>query len=257
MLFNTTIFGPIHSRRLGTSLGVNLEPDNGKICSFDCIYCECGLNVDGRNDRNIPTLEEVSQALENKLVEYNSDASNPPIDTITFAGNGEPTLHPQFAAIIDMTLAMRDRYAPKAKVSVLTNAWQISRQSVAEALMKVDNNILKLDSAIASTVSLIDRPVNPHFDLDRHIDELARFRHNGIIQTMFLRGEVDGVVIDNTTEAEVSAWLSALRRIEPRMVQVYSIDRKTPYDTLVAVPKDELEAIAARVRAAGFDVYVA
>lgn len=251
MLFHSTIFGPVHSRRLGISLGINLLPDNGKICSFDCVYCECGLNADGRNDRAVPSREKVSHDLEEFIIKYKNE-NNPPIDSITFAGNGEPTLHKQFAEIIDDTLEIRDRLLPSAKVSVLSNAWQLRNKKVFDALFKVDNNILKLDSAIASSISAINRPVNPDFNIEQLIEHLAMFKHNCIIQTLFLRGET----CDNTTEQEISAWIEALKRIEPKEVQIYSLNRKTPYDTLRHVGIDELNAIAARVNAAGFKTHV-
>ncbi len=251
MLFHSTIFGPVHSRRLGVSLGINLLPDNGKICSFDCVYCECGLNADGMNDRVVPSREKVAHDLEQFISEYTA-ASKPQIDSITFAGNGEPTLHKQFAEIIDDTIEIRNRLAPYAKISVLSNAWQIENKKVFDALFKVDNNILKLDSAIPESIMAINRPVNPKVDIERLIDDLSKFKHNCIIQTLFLRGET----CDNTTETEISAWLKALQRIEPREVQIYSLNRKAPYESLQHVSKEELDAIAARVQQLGFKTHV-
>ena len=251
MLFHSTIFGPVHSRRLGVSLGVNLLPDNGKICSFDCVYCECGLNADGRDDRVVPAREKVAGDLEEFLAGYIA-SGKPAIDSITFAGNGEPTLHKQFAEIIDDTIAIRDRIVPAAKVSVLSNAWQLKNKSVFNALSKVDNNILKLDSAIPASITAINRPMNPNFDIDDLINHLAMFKHNCIIQTLFLRGET----CDNTTEEEINAWLDALKKISPKEVQIYSLNRKTPYDTLRHVGIDELNAIAARVQALGLRTHV-
>lgn len=251
MLFHSTIFGPIHSRRLGVSLGVNLEPDNGKICSFDCVYCECGLNEDGREDTKIPTRAEVKKALENKLVTY-IKGNEPTIDNITFAGNGEPTMHPDFNGIIDDTIELRNRYTPETKISVLSNAWHLSRKEVFIALRKVDNNILKLDSAITETVLKINRPVNPNFNLQEHIDNLSKFNGNCTIQTLFLRGNT----CDNTTPEEIKAWLDALKIIQPKMVQIYSLDRKTPYDTLQAVPLSELKSIEVKVRKLGLNTLV-
>lgn len=247
MLFHSTIFGPIHSRRLGTSLGVNLEPDNGKICSFDCVYCEAGLNKDGRDDKVIPTRQKVRDDLE-EFFRGNSE----PIDSITFAGNGEPTLHPEFAEIIDDTIRLRNRYAPQTQISVLTNAWQIKNPKVAMALRKVDNNILKLDSAIKSSVLAINRPNNPDFDLDAHIRDLAMFSGNCIIQTLFLTGNT----VDNTTDAEVSALLKAYAVIQPKSVQIYSLDRKTPFDTLRPVTREFLDGVAAKIRKLGIGVSV-
>lgn len=253
-LFGSIIFGPIHSRRLGVSLGVNLLPASGKVCSFDCIYCECGYNAE-RKGGKLPKPEEVIGALEERLKAMS--ATQNPLDVITFAGNGEPTLHPDFARIIDATIALRDRYYPEAKVSVLSNSTRIDRPDVFNALMKVDNNILKLDSVFQETVDLIDVPNQEKFTVDNLIENLKAFKGNLIIQTMFLRGEHNGKVVDNTIEREVAGWLEALREIAPKQVMVYSLDRPTPEQKLVKVPREELEKIADRARALGFDVSVA
>lgn len=253
-LFGSIIFGPIHSRRLGVSLGVNLLPASGKVCSFDCIYCECGYNAE-RKGGKLPKPEEVIGALEERLKAMS--AAQNPLDVITFAGNGEPTLHPDFARIIDATIALRDRYYPEAKVSVLSNSTRIDRPDVFNALMKVDNNILKLDSVFQETVDLIDVPNQEKFTVDNLIENLKAFKGNLIIQTMFLRGEHNGKVVDNTIEREVAGWLEALREIAPKQVMVYSLDRPTPEQKLVKVPREELEKIADRARALGFDVSVA
>ena len=197
VLFHSTVFGPIHSRRLGVSLGINLMPDDGKVCSFDCLYCEVGYNSQGKGTTGLPTRQEVNDALEGKLKEMNT--AGDPLDVITFSGNGEPTLHPDFPAIIDDTLRLRDEYYPTAKVSVLTNSTRISDPEVAEALKRVDNNILKLDSAIDTTMRLIDRPTSKEFTVEKVIDALCQFSGTGIIQTMILRGEHCGHKIDNTT----------------------------------------------------------
>jgi wyosine [tRNA(Phe)-imidazoG37] synthetase (radical SAM superfamily) len=206
MLFNETIFGPIHSRRLGASLGVNLLPVNAKICSFDCIYCECGFNFT-HEGAHIPTRSEVATLLEEKLKDLL--AKGEPLDVITFAGNGEPTLHRDFNTIIDDTIRLRDCYFPKAKVSVLSNATRIHKPKVREALLKVDNNILKLDSAISATAKLINQPNNPTFSIDETIEQLKAFNGKLIIQTLFFTGDYKGQHIDNTTEIEVAAWFSA------------------------------------------------
>lgn len=247
MLFHTTIFGPIRSRRLGNSLGVNLAPNNGKICSFDCIYCECGLNADGREDRVIPSRTEVREALGEFLKKSTEE-----IDSITFAGNGEPTVHPEFEEIINDTIVLRNRYAHTAKISVLTNAWQIGNPKVVRALKKVDNNILKLDSAIAETVKAINRPVDEKFDIDEHIKRLSQFCGTCIIQTLFLTGDN----IDNTTDAEVAALLKAYAIIQPRMVQIYSLDRKTPIEGLKHASNEFLNEVAAKVKKMGISVLV-
>lgn len=254
VLFTSTIFGPIHSRRLGTSLGVNLMPADGKVCSFDCLYCEAGFNAQGPGKKGIPPRAEVARLLEEKLAAMH--AAGDPLDVITFSGNGEPTLHPDFKGVVDDVLRLRDRYYPKAKVSVLSNATKLRSPEVTEALRKVDNNILKLDSAIDPTVRQIDRPTNPNYTVADVIDGMKQFDGQCIVQTMLLRGEHDGRKIDNTTDEEIEALIKACKEIAPREVMLYSIDRKTPAEHLVKVERDELESIADRFRAAGLKVLV-
>ena len=254
-LFHDIIFGPVHSRRLGLSLGVNLLPTESKLCSFDCIYCECGWNAEHPGRRRFNAREEVRTHLGEALRRM-SEAGTPP-DVITFAGNGEPTLHPEFGAVIDDTLALRDALCPAAKVSVLSNATQIHREEVFRALLRVDNNILKLDSAFDATVRRIDNPQNPDYSVRAIVERMKRFEGRMILQTMFLRGECNGAPIDNTTEEEVSAWLRLVEEIRPRQVMVYSLDRDTPCPTLEKVSREELQRIAARVEALGIPCSVA
>lgn len=246
ILFHDTIFGPIHSRRLGTSLGVNLSPRDGKICSFDCLYCEAGFNAQGPGKAGMPSRAEVSHLLEEKLSEMHSQGKT--LDVITFSGNGEPTLHPEFAGILDDTMSLRDRYFPEAKVSVLTNSTRADRPDVAEALLRADNNIVKLDSAITDTIRRLDRPNSPAFTAEKVIEDLCRFRGQGIVQTMMLRGTFEGQPIDNTVEEEVKALIEAYRRIAPREIMLYSIDRQTPARELEKIPAEELQAIGARIQ---------
>ena len=247
VLFHSTVFGPIHSRRLGVSLGINLMPDDGKVCSFDCLYCEAGFNSQGKGTTGLPARDEVRFQLEAKLRRMHADGD--PLDVITFSGNGEPTLHPDFPHIIEDTLLLRDKFYPEAKVSVLTNSTMIFKPEVAEALKKADNNILKLDSAIESTMRLIDRPNSPGFTVDKVVDALKQFEGSGIIQTMMLRGSHDGKRVDNTTEEEISALIEAYRKIKPREIMIYSLDRSTPEEKLVKVGKDELMDIGRRIEA--------
>ncbi|MEG0808277.1 MAG: radical SAM protein [Alistipes sp.] len=253
-LFHDIIFGPIHSRRLGLSLGVNLLPTESKLCSFDCIYCECGWNADHAGQRRFNRRADVARLLEQTLQQMVA-ASTPP-DVITFAGNGEPTLHPEFEEIIDDTIALRDRLCPTAKISVLSNATQLGRGAVRRALLRVDNNILKLDSAFDQTVRLINNPAG-NYTVAETVHNMQFFKGQLIIQTMFLRGECNGVPVDNTIEAEVSAWLKLLDTIRPRQVMVYSLDRDTPCPTLAKVSHEELQALAARVEALGIACSVA
>ncbi|MBR5595137.1 MAG: radical SAM protein [Alistipes sp.] len=253
-LYDNIIFGPIRSRRLGLSLGVNLLPIESKLCSFDCIYCECGWNDEHPGKRRFNAREDVRNMLDETLQKMVSDGTPP--DVITFAGNGEPTMHPDFENIIADTIALRDKHCPAAKVSVLSNATQIHREDVRRALLRVDNNILKLDSAFDETVQLVNKPQGA-YTVARTVELLKAFEGNLILQTMFLRGEYLGKRVDNTTEEEVSAWLKLVAEIKPKQVMVYSLDRDTPCQTLEKVEKEELREIAARVEALGITCSVA
>jgi len=255
ILFHEIVFGPIHSRRLGSSLGMNLLPYDGKLCSFDCIYCECGYNKDFRTKTKLPSRENVKAALEDKLIRLQNEGTS--IDVITFAGNGEPSMHPQFAGIIDDTIKLRDKYFPNARISVLSNAMHIGKQSVFDTLKKVDNNILKLDSAIINTVRLIDRPNSPEYGIERQIELFKRFEGDFIMQTMFVRGSHNGNTVDNTTDEEVSAWLEAVKATHPKEVMIYTIDRETPEKNLEKVPVEKLREIAKRVEELSIKVNVA
>lgn len=252
VLFHETIFGPIHSRRLGTSLGVNLSPRDGKVCSFDCLYCEAGFNAQGPGTTGLPSRNEVRSGLRHKLAQMKANGEQ--LNVITFSGNGEPTLHPEFEGIVDDTIALRNEFFPDVKISVLTNSTRLESPQVAAALRRVDNNILKLDSAIETTMRKIDRPTSRNFTVRAVIEQLKQFRGTGIIQTMMLRGEG----IDNTTDEEINALISAYKDIRPREIMIYSIDRKTPDQTLKKVEADELAAIAARIaEATGIHVQTA
>ena len=256
VLFHETIFGPIHSRRLGTSLGVNLSPTDGKVCTFDCLYCEAGYNAQGAGTTGLPSREQVREQLEHRLKEMHANGDR--LDVITFSGNGEPTAHPQFAGVIDDTIALRDRYFPGVKISVLANSTQLHRPDVVEALCRVDNNILKLDSAVEDTMRALDRPASPAFTVAKVLDQLAAFPGKLIIQTMQTRGTHGGRTVDNTTEAERRALIDAYVRIRPASVMLYSIDRRTPEQSLEKVPREDLESFAARITAAtGIPVSVA
>lgn len=254
-LFEDVIFGPVRSRRLGLSLGVNLLPAHAKLCTFDCIYCECGWNAERRGDRRFNERETVRIHLEEVLTKMVAEGTPP--DVITFAGNGEPTMHPDFEAVIEDTIALRDRLAPSAKISVLSNATQLHRADVVRALRRVDNNILKLDSAFDATVRLLNKPQQPSYSVARVVEQLKQFEGAFILQTMFLRGSCEGAVIDNTTEEEVAAWLDIVAALRPKQVMVYSIDRDTPCETLEKVSRDDLQTIAARVEALGIRCSVA
>ena len=253
-LYNDIIFGPIRSRRLGLSLGVNLLPVESKLCSFDCIYCECGWNDEHPGRRRFNAREDVRNMLREVLGRMVGEGTPP--DVITFAGNGEPTMHPDFEGVIDDTIALRDELCPAARVSVLSNATQIHREDVRRALQRVDNNILKLDSAFDSTVQLVNKPQGA-YKVERTVELLKLFEGRLILQTMFLRGEYEGQLLDNTREEEVAAWLRLVEKIAPRQVMVYSLDRDTPCKTLEKVSREDLLAIAARVEALGIPCSVA
>ena len=248
IIYPSPIFGPVHSRRLGISLGINLLPADGKVCSFDCIYCECGFNEDHRPTLPLPTREEVAAALEAKLQQMKQEGQLP--DVLTFAGNGEPTCHPHFAEIIDDTILLRDRYCPQAKVSVLSNSTMIHRQQVHDALMRVDNNILKLDTVDPEYINKVDHPAGS-YDVSLIIERMKAFNGHVIIQTMFMRGNCQGEDVDNTSERYIVPWLEAVKQIAPQQVMVYTIDRETPAQGLLKATHEQLDAIRDRVIALG------
>lgn len=244
VIYPSPIFGPVRSRRLGLSLGINLLPADGKVCSFDCIYCECGFNEDHRPNLPLPTRKEVAQALEQKLRQMQQEGQRP--DVLTFAGNGEPTCHPHFADIIADTIQLRNKYCPEAKVSVLSNATMIHRPEVHNALMLVDNNIQKLDTVDIDFIRRVDHPAGS-YDVQRIIERLKAFNGHVIIQTMFLHGDD----IDNTTDYYVTPWLETVKDIAPQQVMIYTIDRETPDQSLRKATPEELDTIRDRVIASG------
>lgn len=253
-LFDKIIFGPVTSRRLGISLGINLLPSDRKLCSFDCIYCECGFNPDKNAPKaELPSKNMVEDNLEQTLQKMSSEEQLP--DVITFAGNGEPTLHPEFAEIIDSTIELRNKFAPKARIAVLSNASKISSEKVFNALLKIDDNIQKLDSGIEETICILDRPVGP-FSLEKTVEELQRFDGQVTIQTLFVKGSFKNKIIDNTTPQELEAWLKLIKEISPKEVMVYTIERDTPVKTLQKITKEKLEEIAQMVRKMGFKTQV-
>lgn len=253
LLFPSPVFGPVRSRRLGVSLGINLMPADGKTCNFDCIYCECGFNADRRPRSRRPSREEVRAALERQLRLMREEGDLP--DVLTFAGNGEPTTHPEFPGIIDDTLALRDAFCPTAKVSVLCNAVLAGRPAIREALRKVDNNILKLDTVSPGYIARVNRPAG-RYDVERTVEALAAFRGRCVVQTLFMQGEWEGRSVDNTGDEYVLPWMEALRRIRPRQVMIYTIDRETPAADLRKAAPDRLDRIADLLRAEGWETSV-
>ena len=248
-LFHETVFGPVMSRRLGVSLGINLLPVDYKYCTFNCIYCECGWTHEKpENSEGLPSREMVRELLENKLISMQEEGKAP--DAITFAGNGEPTIHPGFAEIIDDTIMLRDSYFPEAKITVLSNASMLHREKVFDALLKVDNNIQKLDVGTEDSFQLINQPAGK-LTLEKVVDQLCRFEGKLIIQTLFLKAKYDNLNIDNTRSGEVKAWLELLKKVKPEYVMVYPVDRATPEQNIEKVSFDELNIIAEMVKNTG------
>lgn len=247
MLREEVVFGPVRSRRLGVSLGVNLLPENGKICNFDCVYCECGWNRDGLDDKHIPSLSEVKSALKRKL----SDPDLPGLDSITFSGDGEPTLNPEFPEIIDITLSLRDEYCPDAKVSVLSNATRTHIPSVFSALRKVDNPIMKIDAPTDALAALINRPA-PGYSVERIVESLLQFDGDFILQTMFLRSSY----FDSSRPEVLIPWMDIVRRLHPREIMAYTIDRPTPEVGLEKIPADEMKLLLSPLINEGFNIQI-
>jgi wyosine [tRNA(Phe)-imidazoG37] synthetase (radical SAM superfamily) len=253
-LFHEVVFGPVRSRRLGLSLGINLLPAHSKFCSFNCIYCECGWTPPGQDEPQLlPKREEVYSYLEERLKQLVAEDYLP--DAITYAGNGEPTLHPDFPGIVQDTIFLRDKYVPEAKVTVLSNASRISDPLIFNAQLSLDNNILKLDAGSEQLFRLINNPVSP-IDFDELVTNLAKFEGKVIIQSMFLRGSFNGQIIDNTTEEAVSDWIGQLKKIRPKQIMIYPIARDTPVHNLAKISLAELDSIAEKVKVSGFNVSV-
>lgn len=253
-LFDDIIFGPVSSRRLGVSLGINLVPVNRKVCTFNCIYCECGWTSHrDLPSEGYPTRELIADSLRKKLLDLQDIGAMP--DALTYAGNGEPTLHPEFYNIISDTVQIRDEYAPESKIAVLSNASLAHLPKVREALMLVDQNILKLDTGIEKTYEVLNQPP-PGFKLAEIIDNLKYFDKNLIIQTLFVRGSYKGIEIDNTSQEEISTLLKLYWEISPDEVQVYTIARDTPISTLNKVSLGELEDIAVKIEELGINTSV-
>ena len=249
MIREETVFGPIFSRRLGSSLGINLLPVNGKICTFDCIYCECGWNKDGRNDTRLPKAVEVREALEKKLIQLVNDGI--PVDSITFSGDGESTINPDFPQIIDDTLALRNRYYPSAKVSVLSNATQVHRPEIFEALRKVDNPIMKIDAPTNELVEKINHPA-PGYEVNRVVEALKQFNGEFILQTMFLKSKD----FDSSSPEVLNGWMDIVRLLKPREVMAYTIDRPTPEEGLQKFTVEEMRSFLEPLIEEGFVVQI-
>ncbi len=248
ILYPSPIFGPVRSRRLGVSLGINLMPGDGKICTFDCIYCECGRNSERRPLKKRPSPAEVSSLLKIKLEEMRQKKEAP--DVITFAGNGEPTAHPNFAEIVDDTIRLRNIYYPKAKISVLSNGTRLSDKAVFNALLKVDNNIQKLDTVNPYFIETVNRPV-VNYNLEKTINDMISFNGHIIIQTLFLTGYYNGKNLDNTGDEYVLPWIEILKKISPSEVMIYTLDRETPVTGLKKASSKALDRIVNKLKENG------
>jgi len=253
-LFDKIIFGPVRSRRLGISLGINLLPLESKLCNFNCIYCECGWTPGKQESKTLfHPRQIVAQELEKTLDEMSINYED--LDVITYAGNGEPTMHPDFEGIIEDTIKIRNKYFPRVRIAVLSNATRIHKDSVFRALNQIEDNILKLDSVIPETIRLINNPKG-HYNVDEIIENLKKFKGNVNIQTMFVKGFYKGQIVDNTTEDELTSWIDALNQIKPKQVMIYTIARDTPAPELVKVNLNELEKIGQRLEKEGFKVHI-
>jgi len=254
ILFDEIVFGPIKSRRFGVSLGINLLPLEGKFCTFNCVYCECGLTDDRKKEKQVLfTAAEIAASLQSRFEALKTGGLDP--DNITFAGNGEPTMHPEFETIVENTIRLRNEFFPKAKITVLSNATRLDRENVKRALLRIDNNVLKLDAGTNATFQAINRPTFP-ITLEKVLIDLKGFKENLTIQTMLIRGDVEGNQVDNTTEEELTLWLQHIRQINPKLVMLYPIDRQTPYRTLEKVPEVEFLALAKRIEKLGIKAEV-
>ncbi len=254
MLWESIAFGPIRSRRLGSSLGINLLPIVKKICSFDCVYCECGWTLDSNMDTSgFFSLEEVNQAIETKLIQCQQDKI--PIDSITFSGNGEPTLHPDFLAIVDNLIRLRDQYYPNAIITCLSNSTQLYRDDVREALMKIENPVLKLDAVTEELYQMINAPVQD-VKVAQIIEWLKLFKGQFVLQTLFFSGKIGGVEFDNAKEPHLSQWIDVVLMLKPQKVMLYSLDRETPAENLTKLSTEEMEKIAQILRDKGIPTSV-
>jgi len=250
-LWESIAFGPIHSRRLGQSLGINLMPVDEKICTFNCLYCECGWTLEKNlNAREPYPLELVMEAIERKLAECVRTST--PVDSVTFSGNGEPTLYPWFDKVIDRLLVLRDKYYPRAVITCLSNATQLHRPEIAAALKRIENPMLKLDAGTQQMLDTVNAPIVP-VDIEQVTDRLCEFDGNLVIQTLFFSGEREGRAFDNSVEPAWSQWLARIRRIRPKRIVIYSLDRETPALNLHKFDKPYLDAIVAKLREEGFN----
>lgn len=234
---------------MGDSLGINLLPEKGKICSFDCIYCECGWNKDGRNDTRLPSAEKVRNDLETKLKQCQANQIN--IDSITFSGDGEPTLNPEFPQIIDDTIRLRNQYYPNSKITVLSNATRVHLPEVFNALRKVDNPTMKIDAPTNDLIEKINHPA-PGYDINKVVEALKQFNGDFILQTMFLKSKD----FDSSSPEVLNGWMDIVRLLKPREVMVYTIDRPTPEEGLQKFTVEEMRRLVQPLIDEGFLIQI-
>ncbi len=249
-LFDDLVFGPVMSRRLGVSLGINVLPINRKICSFNCIYCECGWTEKASIPKEeFPPMALIIDALERKILELINDNILP--DSITFAGNGEPTLYPDFPEIVTKVIELRDKYLPKTLITLLSNATTIRDKAIEEALLNIDQNILKLDAGEELLFKFINRP-EKSVKKDNLVENIAAFKGKVIIQSLFLKGIMpDGTIFDNTTQQALNEWIADIKKINPLFVMIYSIARTTPLKGIEKINKATLYDISRQLISEG------
>lgn len=238
------VYGPVRSRRLGLSLGINILPSGYKLCSFNCLYCQYGWTPKPTLNptyqiKDLPQPKEVSDALEKSLRQIIRQRMK--LDSITFSGNGEPTLHPDLAETVEKAKTLRDRYVPQAKLTILSNSSTVGRKEVREALEMLDLKVMKLDAGSESLVHQLNAPAVP-FYLAEIVDGLKRLK-GVILQSLFVQGRVT-----NADSDSVELWLQKVNEIQPRLVQVYSLDRAPAERRLWKVNRATLEWIASQVR---------
>jgi len=247
-LLEHIVYGPVRSRRLGRSLGINLLPPGMKICTMNCAYCQYGWTRLAASDRaersGWPTAQAVERAIEARLARAAAD--NETIDRVTVAGHGEPTLHPRFDAVIERLAAVRDRLAPDLPLAILSNSTTAGVAAVARGLARLDERYMKLDAGDPFTGAAVNASRVPFTTI---VDALGRLPPV-VIQAMFVTDAVGRV--DNTRDGAVAAWLDALDAIRPSSVHLYTLDRAPALGSLRPAPPARLREIAERVRRAGY-----
>lgn len=243
ILFDEMIFGPVESRRFGISLGINLLSSDIKVCNFDCIYCECGyshydLQIANKFTSETVLLDELNHQF--KAGKYEA------LDAITYAGNGEPTLHPHFDSIARSIKLLRDKYHPNVKIVLLTNGSTLSSKRFKNAAPWIDEICIKLDAGNQEFFDTINHPLGK-FTLSQLVESIKSLEIPITIQSIFFRGMVNGNQFDNSDPKHVNAWLELIREIRPELVMIYSISRDTALESLEAISKIKLDNIAAKV----------